>query len=275
MSSALSRAKRVSSSSRSWLCRSQFSSYEQAKAEAARLGIGIDAFSLNFGGTTAESNWSQWSDQMCQAQFSSISSNATFVNQVRIISPALMAVVKQCLEGQSVGLRAWIETSRDRSQVTVRARYVPIGAERAKIQGFAVTPASVTPSCSPAGTFANDKEFGPEGLAFTCAVDPTQNLTFTLNTTQGSASPRLDKFEPYTAPPPPTAVISANPVSLSRGQSTTLSWTTTNATSATISPNVGVSRQSTPAPGTSRLSQQQRIRSLPLGLAVRRSRQLQ
>src|SRR4051794_16707854 len=56
----------------SWLCTSQFSSYQQAKTAAASLGMGVDAFSLNFGGTTAESNWSQWSSQMCQAQFSAV-----------------------------------------------------------------------------------------------------------------------------------------------------------------------------------------------------------
>jgi peptidoglycan-associated lipoprotein len=48
---------------------------------------------------------------------------------------------------------------------------------------------------------------------------------------------------PTTAPPPPaaapTVTLSASPVSINPGDSSTLSWTSTNATSVTIAPEVG------------------------------------
>jgi peptidoglycan-associated lipoprotein len=46
---------------------------------------------------------------------------------------------------------------------------------------------------------------------------------------------------PAPAPPParPTVSIQANPTSINKGESSTLSWTSTNATQVTISPEVG------------------------------------
>ena len=44
---------------------------------------------------------------------------------------------------------------------------------------------------------------------------------------------------PQAPPPPaaPTATLAANPANIERGQSTTLSWQTTNATDVTLGPN--------------------------------------
>jgi peptidoglycan-associated lipoprotein len=51
------------------------------------------------------------------------------------------------------------------------------------------------------------------------------------------------KETPPTAPPPaaarPTVTLQANPTSLNKGDSTTLSWSSTNATQLTIAPEVG------------------------------------
>ncbi len=41
------------------------------------------------------------------------------------------------------------------------------------------------------------------------------------------------------APPPPTASLSANPTTIAKGQSSTLSWTSTNATSCSIDQGIG------------------------------------
>lgn len=228
----------------SWLCSSHFSSYDQAKTEATKLGIGIDAFSLDFGGTTAEHNWAAWSDQMCKSDFSVVSSNAQFINTVRVISPVLMSVVKQCLEGDSVGLRLWVTTSKDRSQATFNARYVPVGQEEAVVlSALSTTPATVIKKCQNADLLAMGKSFVKATRSVTCEVDPKQTLTFTLNTTQNGSSGgsvTLEPYEPYIPPPPPVASLSASPTSIIRGQSVTLSWVTTNATAISIKPDVTI-----------------------------------
>ena len=63
-----------------------------------------------------------------------------------------------------------------------------------------------------------------------------------------------------TAPPPapaqPTVTLSADPTSINKGDSATLSWTSTNATQLTIAPEVGTvtaegSTKVTPADSTS------------------------
>src|SRR5258708_15068224 len=60
---------------------------------------------------------------------------------------------------------------------------------------------------------------------------------------------------PPPPPPPPTATLSANPKTLTAGQSTTLTWQTANAASVSISPRIGAvgasgSMQVTPASTT-------------------------
>src|SRR5258708_1148963 len=60
---------------------------------------------------------------------------------------------------------------------------------------------------------------------------------------------------PPPPPPPPTATLSANPSTITAGQSTTLTWQTSNATSVSISPGIGAvgasgSMQVTPASTT-------------------------
>src|SRR5215471_13402840 len=53
--------------------------------------------------------------------------------------------------------------------------------------------------------------------------------------------PVVTKTEP-TPPPPaarPTVTLQANPTTVNKGDSTTLSWSSTNATQLTISPEVG------------------------------------
>lgn len=87
--------------------------------------------------------------------------------------------------------------------------------------------------CYPIGSF-------PSGLTYTYTIAaPSSPGSFNL-----SISTRLDGYSvpavqsiPLTvaAPTAPTVSISANPVSFTQGGSTTLSWTTTNATSCTAS----------------------------------------
>jgi hypothetical protein len=221
----------------SWLCSSHFSSYDQAKTESTKLGIGIDKYSLDFGSTTAENNWLDWSDKLCHSDFTAVSSNSQFINTVRVISPALMSVVKQCLEGDSVGMRGWVTTSKDRSQVTFNARYVPMGEEKIKVLSFSTTPAEVIKTCQGAKLLAKNQKWGKGTRFVTCEVEPKQTLTFTLNTTQGGTAVTLERLEQLS---PIEASLSASPTSITKGQSATLSWVTRNSTSISIKPDVSI-----------------------------------
>ena len=53
--------------------------------------------------------------------------------------------------------------------------------------------------------------------------------------------PVVSSAPPSTAPPPsrPTVTLTADPTSISKGDTVTLNWTSTNATQLTISPEVG------------------------------------
>ena len=71
------------------------------------------------------------------------------------------------------------------------------------------------------------------GLAVTCVV-----AAFVAGCHH---PPPAAKAPEQTAPPParPTVTLQANPTSLNKGDATTLSWSSTNATQLTISPEVG------------------------------------
>ncbi len=71
-------------------------------------------------------------------------------------------------------------------------------------------------------------------------VNPTEDTTYTLTVTDAGGATTVDTATvTVTAVAPPTATLSATDTSITNGQSTTLSWTATNANSARIDPDVG------------------------------------
>ena len=68
------------------------------------------------------------------------------------------------------------------------------------------------------------------------SVSPTSTATYTLMATNSAGSRTATATVTVTAPPPPmpTAMLNANPTSIQAGQSSTLSWTTSNAASVTL-----------------------------------------
>src|ERR1700682_872834 len=69
----------------------------------------------------------------------------------------------------------------------------------------------------------------PKGLAFLIVLTCTAAVLITLNACGGSGS------SSSSPPPPPTASLTVTPDTMQKGQSATLSWSTTNATSVSIS----------------------------------------
>ena len=79
---------------------------------------------------------------------------------------------------------------------------------------------------------------------------PTQTTTYTAVASGpgGSSSPQTATVQVATNVPPQITQFTAKPTEVSTGQTTTLTWTTTNATSITISPTLPVGDDSGPLP---------------------------
>jgi PKD repeat protein len=79
--------------------------------------------------------------------------------------------------------------------------------------------------------------FSGTGTSGTKVVSPTASKTYTVTCTGsgGSTTKNINVMVTGTTPPPPppTAILSASPTSITSGQSSTLTWSSTNATSCT------------------------------------------
>ncbi len=91
-----------------------------------------------------------------------------------------------------------------------------------------------------------DNGIGTVGMTGTRQVTPSVTTTYTATANSGSASAKSSTTITVTAsstPPPPTPTptiqLSANPTSIVAGASSTLTWTSTNATSVTIDNGIG------------------------------------
>lgn len=85
-----------------------------------------------------------------------------------------------------------------------------------------------------------DQGIGEVQLGKTLQVSPSVTTTYTM-TAIGPGGTRTDQLTVNVIPvnPPPTATIAANPSIIWNGDETTLTWSTKNAESVTISPDIG------------------------------------
>ncbi|HWR15569.1 MAG TPA: putative Ig domain-containing protein [Terriglobales bacterium] len=110
------------------------------------------------------------------------------------------------------------------------------------------SPTSITPgqSATLSWTSTNatsasiDQGVGTVATSGTKTVSPTATATYTITVT-GSAGTATAKVivSVGAVSTAPTVQITASPTSITQGQSSTLSWSSTNATSATINQNIG------------------------------------
>ncbi len=82
-----------------------------------------------------------------------------------------------------------------------------------------------------------DNGVGAQPLNGSLAVSPAATTTYTLTATGSGGT--VTRQATVTVLPPPIITFSASPSSITTGQSSTLSWSTTNATSVTIDHGVG------------------------------------
>jgi len=237
---------------KAWVCQSNFGSYQEALNSANRLGVSVDIFSLSFGGNTAQSNWGTWSSSFCAMSQTQLASRTELVSKVQVISPVLMRAVETCIEAERSGLQTWIETTQDRAQFTLHVKYTQLGSEKAVFTNDVVfTPRSVAKNCQPLSLVKAGKEITRAGVVVTCAVQPSQTITVTVNTTQGIGAPHLEGYKPpviteksdgskqtiKAVEPAPITVnfeVIKNPIAM--GQKAIFKWSTTNASTVTLNP---------------------------------------
>ncbi len=101
------------------------------------------------------------------------------------------------------------------------------------------SPATLTWSATNATSVSISPGIGTVAASGTQVVSPTQTTTYTLTATGGGQTVTSTATVTVTSAPVVTAQISASPTTIQSGQSTTLTWSTTNATSVSISPGIG------------------------------------
>jgi hypothetical protein len=84
-----------------------------------------------------------------------------------------------------------------------------------------------------------DQGIGSVALNGSKSVSPHQTTTYTLTAKGDGGTVKCQTTVTVTSNPPPSCTLSANPDTITQGQSSTLTWTTDNATSATIDQGIG------------------------------------
>jgi phospholipase C len=113
-------------------------------------------------------------------------------------------------------------------------------------QAFNATSVTITAS---AGSSSRTVVSGSQ-ISGSAQDSPTQTTTYSAVASGpgGSSAPQTATVQVATNVPPQITQFTAKPTEVSTGQTTTLTWTTTNATSITISPTLPVGDDSGPLP---------------------------
>jgi hypothetical protein len=169
---------------KAWLCDTQFQSYEDVRRAGAAIGIDVGVLIGASAESSSEQRETRWR-QFCATSYEQIQDNFSLRLAIRSISPALMGLVKHCLDTQQTGFMAWIETSQDRKTFSYFARYRPNGNEKARIEAFDITPVEVERTCrrkhpTTFRLFQVGRLIGNAPLALTCSVNPGTTVTITL-----------------------------------------------------------------------------------------------
>src|SRR5262245_4113749 len=100
-----------------------------------------------------------------------------------------------------------------------------------------------------------DPGVGKLPLAGSASVKPTQSTTYTITATGAGGQTAQSLTINIAQSGPPTVTLTASPLAIIAGQFTDLSWSSTNATSITITPTVLSEDQTTvPLSGTKHVS---------------------
>lgn len=207
-----------------------FSSYHfetraQAEAKAGSLGLNIvDILELKLAGTSSSNNFEQWQHAFLEMSFDQAEAAGLKVQSLDKVSGAITELVKTCLTQK--GLHAYIIPAADRRSFSFTVDYVPLSSTKPETKGiFQVTPSSVATSCAPSQYMNNEVSIGPQGVSVSCTRLPTETVTITVNTQDGSPVLHYDAV----VTPKANVAFGINPTRVKRGQTATLTWSVQNA----------------------------------------------
>jgi hypothetical protein len=208
-----------------------FSSKQQAQQKALDLGLAIDSvLNLTFGGSTSSSNFEEWRQHLIRTSYTEARSMGLTDTNVETISGRMTSLVEACL--MKSGVHAYVIPAADNQTFTVTVDFIPTSSVDPTTKGtIRVQPSSVAAQCSPASFLDQEIEVGIQGRSLSCRRLPSDTVTVIVNMEDGSPTFTYDAF----VIPPPDVRFSANPSTINRGATTTLSWDIRNALSASLS----------------------------------------
>lgn len=209
-----------------------FSSRQQAEQKAGELGLQIEGvLGLSFGGSTASNNYEEWRQKLIRTSYLEARSAGLSDTIIQTISGKITSLVETCLTQK--GMHAFIIPSADNQNFILTVDFLPMSSGTPVAKGnISMQPSSVAASCAPTGLFAPQEiEVGPQGRSFSCKRLPSETVTVVVNMDQGSPTFTYDAF----VIPDIFAKFNADPGTINKGATATLTWDIKNALSATLS----------------------------------------
>ena len=162
------------------------------------------------------------------------------------ISPGVGAVTGTSVAVSPTGTTTYTLTATNASGSRSATVTVTVTAGPPSIQSFTATPPSIpggqvsTLAWSVAGATTVSISPGVGAVTGTSvAVSPASTTTYTLTATNASGSRSATATVTVTAAPPSIQSFTATPPAIQGGQSSTLAWSVTGATTLSITPGVG------------------------------------
>lgn len=185
---------------------------------------------LSFGGTTSSSNFEEWRQKLIKSSYTEARGAGLTDTNVEVISGRITSLVETCLTRS--GVHAYVIPAADNQTFTVTVDFVPTSSTKPTTKGtIRVQPSSVAAQCSPVSFLDQEIEVGIQGRSLSCRRLPSDTVTVIANMEDGSPTFTYDAF----VIPRPDVRFTANPATINRGASTTLSWDIRNALSASLS----------------------------------------
>jgi hypothetical protein len=209
-----------------------FSSRQQAAQKAGDLGLQIDGvLGLNLGGSTSTTNFEEWRQKLIRTSYLEARSAGLTDTAVETISGRITSLVETCLTRS--GVHAYVIPAADNQTFTVTVDFVPTSSNpgHTTTRGtIDVQPSSVAAQCSPASFLNQQIEVGIQGRSLSCRRLPSDTVTVVVNTDDGAPTFTYDAF----VIPPVVGHLDANPTTINRGGTATLSWDVRNALSVSL-----------------------------------------
>jgi hypothetical protein len=198
---------------RAWLQSYRHSTFNETKSAANQAGIDTTLFSLSYNGTSASQNFHDWVENISSASDDQFFSHSKFAQATVRVSSAITDLVGKCIKAQAQGQQyGWIETSRDRSQLTFHIRYIPNGrGDKAIVTRVGTTPQNYLKKCEQYKKFLAVRSLQTATEGFTCTVNPADTITISVQTTKDLADPRREgQMAAPAAPAAPQMQLTSN-----------------------------------------------------------------